>query len=64
METKVTLGRRAGDRVEVVSGIDTGTTVVASGVGFLGDGDLVQVVDGAAAAVGAARSPGEAPNRR
>jgi len=64
METKVTLGRRAGDRVEVVSGIDIGTTVVASGVGFLGDGDLVQVVDGAAAAVGAARSPGEAPNRR
>jgi RND family efflux transporter MFP subunit len=64
METKVTLGRRAGDRVEVVSGIDTGTTVVASGVGFLGDGDLVRVVDGAAAAVGAARSPGEAPNRR
>jgi len=64
METKVTLGRRAGDRVEVVSGIDTGTTVVASGVGFLGDGDLVQVVDGAAAAVGPARSPGEAPNRR
>lgn len=64
METKVTLGRRAGDRVEVVSGIDTGTTVVASGVGFLGDGDLVQVVDGAAAAVGSARSPGEAPNRR
>jgi RND family efflux transporter MFP subunit len=64
METKVTLGRRAGDRVEVVSGIDNGTTVVASGVGFLGDGDLVRVVDGAAAAVGAARSPGEAPNRR
>lgn len=48
--TKVGVGRRMGDRVEVLSGIDAGSRVVASGAGFLGDGDLVSVspADGAA----------------
>jgi HlyD family secretion protein len=41
---KVDTGRRAGDRIEIVAGLDPAARVVASGVGFLGDGDLVRVV--------------------
>ncbi|QSA95823.1 efflux RND transporter periplasmic adaptor subunit [Methylococcus sp. EFPC2] len=41
---KVQLGRRAGDRVEIVSGLDPQDRLVASGASFLGDGDSVQVV--------------------
>ena len=43
-ETKVQLGRRVGDRVEVSSGLDAQARVVASGGGFLADGDTVRVV--------------------
>lgn len=46
LQTKVKLGRRAGDRVEILAGVDAATKVVATGGGFLGDGDLVNVVDG------------------
>jgi RND family efflux transporter MFP subunit len=42
---KVGVGRRIGDRIEVSSGIDAGTRVVASGGAFLSDGDLVRIVD-------------------
>ncbi len=45
METKVTVGRRVGDRVEITAGVDASSRVVASGGAFLGDGDLVRVVD-------------------
>lgn len=48
--TKVDTGRRAGDRVEIVAGLDPAARVVAQGVGFLGDGDLVRVVAEPAAA--------------
>jgi RND family efflux transporter MFP subunit len=44
IQTKVSLGKRVGDRVEVVSGLDAAARVVASGAGFLGDGDTVRVV--------------------
>ncbi len=44
-ERKVTTGRRSGERVEVTSGLEAGARVVASGGAFLGDGDLVRVVD-------------------
>lgn len=44
VQTKVTLGRRAGDRVEITGGVDASAKVVAAGGGFLGDGDLVRVV--------------------
>ncbi len=47
--SKVDTGRRAGDRIEIVAGLDHAARVVASGVGFLGDGDLVRVVAAAAA---------------
>ena len=52
-QNKVAVGRRAGERVEVVSGLDASTRVVASGGGFLADGDLVRVVDVPAAAAAA-----------
>ncbi len=47
-QTKVTLGRRFGERVEVLSGLPDGARVVESGAGFLADGDAVKVVTGAA----------------
>jgi multidrug efflux pump subunit AcrA (membrane-fusion protein) len=43
-ELKVQLGRRVGDRVEVLSGLDAQARVVAAGGGFLADGDTVRVV--------------------
>lgn len=61
VQTKVKAGRRAGDRVEINGGIDAGARVVASGGGFLSDGDTVRVVAAprapqtAAASAGAAR---------
>jgi HlyD family secretion protein len=42
-QTKVTVGRRLGDRIEITSGLDTGASVAASGAGFLADGDLVRI---------------------
>ncbi len=44
-QTKVTVGRRAGDRVEITGGVELSARVVAAGGDFLGDGDLVRVVD-------------------
>jgi HlyD family secretion protein len=44
LQTKVSVGRRSGDRVEVVSGLTPQTKVVASGGAFLADGDTVRVV--------------------
>jgi hypothetical protein len=41
----VAVGRRVGERVEVLSGLDAAARVVASGAGFLADGDTVKVVD-------------------
>ncbi len=41
----ITPGRRAGDRVEILGGLAAEDRVVASGGGFLGDGDLVRVVE-------------------
>ncbi|MFK3740039.1 efflux RND transporter periplasmic adaptor subunit [Massilia sp. TN1-12] len=43
-QVKVTTGRRLGERIEVVQGIDAATAVVTSGAGFLNDGDLVKNV--------------------
>jgi len=53
-ETKVQVGRRVGDRIEVTGGLDPAAKVVASGGGFLADGDLVRVVDDAPQAAAAA----------
>lgn len=48
-EIKVSVGQRLGERVQITGGLDAGARVVASGGGFLGDGDLVRVVDAPAA---------------
>ena len=45
IQTKVVAGRRSGDRIEIVSGIDPTHKIVSNGVGFLVDGDTVRVVD-------------------
>ncbi len=55
-QVKVQTGRRFGDRVEVVEGVKADAVVVASGAGFLNNGDLVRVVNGEpVAAAGAVR---------
>lgn len=43
-QLKVRTGRRMGDRVEVIEGIKPQDRLVASGAGFLNEGDLVKVV--------------------
>ncbi len=48
-QVKVTVGRRLGERIEITGGLDPAARVVASGAGFLGDGDTVRVVAGAPA---------------
>lgn len=42
--TKVGVGRRVGDRVEIISGLPADAKVVAAGGAFLADGDTVKVV--------------------
>ncbi|MBV7537102.1 efflux RND transporter periplasmic adaptor subunit [Duganella sp. sic0402] len=43
-QIKVQPGRRLGDRIEVLGGLDANTQIVVRGAGFLNDGDLVNVV--------------------
>jgi len=49
-EAKVAVGRRVGDRIEITGGLDANARVVASGGGFLSDGDTVRVVEAGAQA--------------
>ncbi|MGQ9660219.1 MAG: efflux RND transporter periplasmic adaptor subunit, partial [Thermochromatium sp.] len=42
-QIKVGIDRRLGDRVEIIAGLEAESEVVDSGVGFLADGDLVQI---------------------
>jgi HlyD family secretion protein len=44
-QAKIDVGRRVGDRIEVIGGIAADARVVASGGGFLAEGDTVRVVD-------------------
>ncbi len=46
IETRVRIGRRDADRIEIVAGLDPTDRVVASGGGFLQDGDRVHVRGG------------------
>lgn len=50
-QVKVELGQRRGDRIEIVSGLPPDARVVASGAGFLADGDSVRVVAAPVASV-------------
>lgn len=43
-QTKVAIGRRVQDRIEITDGLDSSSAIVAAGVGFLADGDIVRVV--------------------
>lgn len=54
-QLKVQVGRIAGDRLEIVSGLPADARIVAAGAGFLNDGDLVRIAD--ASVAGAARAP-------
>jgi len=63
-QLKVEVGRRVGESIEVVSGLDAAARVVASGGSFLGDGDTVRVVDAppaVAAGVAAVANPASKP---
>ena len=42
-QTKVIVGRRVGDRIEITGGLDANARVAASGAGFLADGDVVRI---------------------
>jgi RND family efflux transporter MFP subunit len=55
-QVRVQTGRLSGDRIEITSGLPADARVVASGAGFLNDGDMVRVVDAATAATGPAPS--------
>lgn len=44
-QTKVTPGRRLGDRIEILAGVAPQDRVVAAGAGFLADGDAVRLAD-------------------
>ena len=44
-QLKVNVGRRLGDRIEITTPLDASARFVASGTGFLSDGDLVRVAD-------------------
>ena len=55
---KVQLGRRDGERVELLQALPPGAQVVLQGAGFLNDGDLVRVVAAPAVAPASAASGG------
>jgi RND family efflux transporter MFP subunit len=44
-QAKITVGRRVGDRVEVIGGLEPDARVVAAGGGFLAENDTVRIVD-------------------
>lgn len=45
IQTKVKTGRRNADRIEITQGVSLSDQFVATGGAFLGDGDLIKVVD-------------------
>jgi multidrug efflux pump subunit AcrA (membrane-fusion protein) len=46
---RVTIGRRLGEEVEILEGLEAGQPVVVQGAGFLNSGDIVRIVPGAGA---------------
>jgi RND family efflux transporter MFP subunit len=65
-QTKVQIGRIAGDRLEVQSGLTADARIVATGAGFLNDGDLVRISNGgtSVAAAPAASSAASAAKKK
>ncbi|SDD09186.1 RND family efflux transporter, MFP subunit [Paracidovorax valerianellae] len=58
---RVQTGQRTGDRVEIVSGLQPGVTVVERGGAFLNDGDLVRVQAAAPAGTAPAKAAPATP---
>jgi RND family efflux transporter MFP subunit len=56
-QVKIRTGRRIGDRVEVLEGLAPDAEIVASGAGFLNDGDTVRVVGNGAQAAAPQPAP-------
>ena len=50
-QVKVQTGRLAGDQLEILGGLPADARVVATGAGFLNDGDLVRVIEPAPASM-------------
>jgi len=44
-QTKVSIGRRSGELIEITDGLDPASRIVVIGAGFLTDGDTVRVVE-------------------
>jgi RND family efflux transporter MFP subunit len=63
-QVKVQIGRISGDRLQIVSGLNSDARIVASGGGFLNDGDLVRVVDAPAPPPAATPAASAASARR
>jgi RND family efflux transporter MFP subunit len=61
-QVKVQTGRLAGNQVEILEGLAADARLVATGAGFLNDGDTVRVVEAPAAAK-AASAPASAAKR-
>ncbi len=59
-QVKVQTGRLAGDRIEITGGLPPDARIVAKGAGFLNDGDLVRIVEGAPAPQSAPAANGSA----
>ena len=59
-QVKVQTGRLSGDQVEIVSALSVDARLVASGAGFLNDGDLVRVVEDGQALAPPANQPASA----
>lgn len=55
-QRKVDVGRRMGEQVEILSGVEPQATVAVRGAGFLNEGDTVRVVNEAAPSPAAASS--------
>jgi RND family efflux transporter MFP subunit len=56
-QVKVQAGRIVGERVEITGGLPADARIVATGAGFLNDGDLVRVVEPNSAPARAASAP-------
>ena len=56
-QVKVKIGRRSGDRLEVLEGLQTNYELVTSGAGFLNEGDLVKVVSSLSATQNGSTKP-------
>lgn len=60
-QAKVKLGRRHGDRIEVLSGVSANVTIVQQGASFLSDGDTVRIAPTSPAVSATSTNASQAP---